>query len=253
MSDENDSNVREPFLGMKIHHDSARALRFEGSVLYGEHPLDLVSRHGVLIRPVESSGRICIMIEVGEDATSDDLRHSIPLAIAWRDRLLEYQGPWTGGGDNDYLEGLSRMQEWGRSYSVLASRLNVKIAGRLRKYVEFLRAYESAKASLKTWGDYWDWQYETKNYPYDIDHARSLLLPIRPRLGEKGANAILAEGIRRIQAGDNPFPPNFPITKQHVIDRLKAWRRGKKHRLIQAKEAEALQALRDGDGKSPPR
>jgi len=40
------------------------------------------------------------MIQVDEDTTSDDLRKAIPMALMWRDRLLEWQGPWMDGGDN---------------------------------------------------------------------------------------------------------------------------------------------------------
>jgi hypothetical protein len=78
---------------MKVQGISEKASRFEGA----NFGLPLASENGVLFRIIEIDNWLRVMIEVDEDTTSKDVRRAIPLALEWRDRLLQWQGPWLQG------------------------------------------------------------------------------------------------------------------------------------------------------------
>ena len=66
--------------------------------------LNVMSDSGVIIHVIETiAGPLRIMIDVGEETTSDDLRKAIPLALEWRDSLLEFQGRTGLYSDNSFL------------------------------------------------------------------------------------------------------------------------------------------------------
>lgn len=78
------------------------------------------------------------MIEVGEDATHTTLRGLIPLALQWRDRLLEYQGPDPRRFETALKRQLLDAKRSGTKMTELAQRLN-------RHAAELLRAYAPAR------------------------------------------------------------------------------------------------------------
>jgi hypothetical protein len=54
-------------------------------------------------------------------------------------------------------------------------------------------------------------------------------------MGEREIDQWIEDGKENIKAGNVPFPQN-PITRTDIIQVLRTWRNGKKHRSIQAIE-----------------
>lgn len=59
---------------------------------------------GVLIHIIEMDGRLRVMIDVDDDATHENLRSATTIALLWRERLLEWQGPRRISDQILYLE-----------------------------------------------------------------------------------------------------------------------------------------------------
>jgi hypothetical protein len=199
--------------------------RFEGQ------NQDLVfTNTGALIHVAKLSGRITIFIEVREDTTRNQLREAEKLALKWRKRLLEYQGPWISGGNNELYNRLDHMQKYGSTYGELAHGLNRSFYRDLRKYARYVAAYEVVKHRFKTWDDLWNWKYPDDSNPYGLDHAKDLLTAMGVR--EKNAEDISLLCLQDIQDGQRDDPNNSPIDENRVKRKLRTWRASKEYRAL---------------------
>jgi hypothetical protein len=154
-----------------------------------------IASEGVLVHVVDFAGRLVVMMQVDEDTTSENLRDAIPLALSWRDKLLDYQGSKTNP-----LAEWSSMHERGVTYPELARLINHTIAEDLKEYLE--------------------------GVPYRYEDARNLLTLMGDRRIRKQANAVLRRGLKliQVQGGQPPFDIS-PITPLMVKNRIRAWRR----------------------------
>ena len=184
---------------MKVVGSSSKANRFLGR----NSDLHIISESRVWIRVVEIDKRLHVLLDVGEDITHEDLRNAIPLALQWRDRLLEWQGPWMGGGANYFYYQLDHRQRTGATYSELAERINKRIADCLHEHIRYLQEYEdfikeaeAAQPKFKLYQDYFLWalqkQNEFSNNQFALDHARDYLLLMK--FDNEYCEEILQEG-----------------------------------------------------------
>lgn len=207
--------------------DFQKAKEFLGKTFFAP----AVSDSGVLIRFVEIDNWLRVMIELGEDTTSDDLRSAIPLALLWRDKLLESQGPWMRGGDNPFLEELSDRHKSGQSYNELANRINQGVAAYLQEFANYLKEFETIKHSFETMLDFYMWQ--PKNNRFSYEHARTLLKALRLKNSE--IEEMLKIGLENVQAGEPAFELDYPVSRETLITTLRRWRRGVKHQVLKKK------------------
>lgn len=205
-------------------HDFQKAREFLGKTFFAP----AVSDSGVLIRFVEIDNWLRVMIELGEDTTSDDLRTAIPLALLWRDKLLKSQGPWMGGGENPFLEELSNRQESGQSYNELANRINQRVGAYLQEFANYLKEFETMKHSFKTMLDFYLWQPEHNRFSYE--HAGVLLKALSLKNSE--IEEMLKIGLKNLQAGKPAFELGYPVSREKLISTLRKWRRGVKHQVL---------------------
>jgi len=219
-------------------YDSDKVGRFIGSYL-GYWIKTIPS--GVLFHVVEGSGKLRLMLEVLEDTTTPQLRDAIPVALEWRDRILSWQGPHTGGGGNQFLMSLDRDHKRGQTYMEIADAINKKVETYLYQHFEFDQEYQTALPTFKTWGDQGDWLH-SKDVPerlgrsFALFHARGLLQAIRVKDAE--IDGFLKYGLKRISEGESPFEIGYPVSKDKVIATLKSWRGSKKYKLLQKIESE---------------
>jgi hypothetical protein len=212
---------------MKVTETSQKALQFQGAH-FGK---PIFSDTGVQIHFVEMDNWLRVLIEVGEDTTSDNLREVIPLALSWRDRLLEWQGPWFHGGDNLYLEEISMRQEAGESYSQLAEAINNTITANLVDFHKLLQEFEQMRHQPTTAMEFHLWNLKHNRFSYE--HARGLLEGLRFDSGE--IETLLQAGIESLQAGEPAFEKGYPVSREKLISVLRVWRQGRKHNLIKEK------------------
>jgi hypothetical protein len=187
--------------------------------------------HHHLVSVVDDGAQLAIVLYVGEDTTSEELRAAIPAALRWRDRLLETQGPWMGGGDNEFLESLHWRHEAGKSYRQIADSINSAVARHLANYLKYTTELAVAQSSFKSEWDAEEWLHDEAHpdrsrNSYGRDHAEGLLHAIRLK-GDIGA--ILDEGLKRLAAGAIPFENEYPVDRSKVLAVLDAWRSGTKH------------------------
>lgn len=205
---------------MKIDGLSDKASRFEGA----NHSLTLQDSPGVMIRAVELDGWLRIMIELRDDTTHDQIRDAIPLALRWRDRLVEWQGHWTSGGDQGLLEMMHQKQRLGMlSHAQIAEKLNQQIADHLIEHKGWQEEYFALKDDFKTMGDFYlhKWTYNQ----FAAEHAKGILETMR--FPDSEIEAILSEGFGRIMNGEPPFEQEYPISRDKVINILRVWRRNR--------------------------
>jgi hypothetical protein len=231
---------------MKVTDLSQKAMEFERR--HGWHArsgprLPTVTAGGVRLRTVEVDGRLRIMIEVGEDATHRTLREALPLALRWRDALLEDQGPWGGGGRNLLLIQLSDRQQLGGGPAAAARWLNGKIADLLREAFAFEREEEAARPRLRTFDDWLEWR--PKANPYSFMHARDLLCELGWSKAE--AEAVVREGLQRLRRGQQPFVgPYDPVSRARVERVVRTFRASRNGRAYARAMPEWLRALYEG-------
>lgn len=202
---------------MKIDGLSNKASRFEGANFELRQSTD-----GVLVHIVEMDNWLRVMIEVKDTTTHDQLRDVIPLALEWRDRLIEWQGHWTVGGNQGLLETMHQQHSFGeRSYSQIAENLNQQIAELLFENKAWQEEYFAVRESFKTMGDFnlHRWSHNR----FAIGRARFILETMR--FPDSEIDEILSEGFKRIMNGEPPFEKEFPISRDKVIHILRVWRR----------------------------
>ena len=208
---------------MRVASVSERAMQFQLS--QENYAVPIATEAGVLIRLVELDGWIRVMVEVGEDATSRDLRGAIPLALQWRDRLLRWQGPWMGGGDTPFLEQLSERQVRGESYRGLADRINERVGELVREFARYIDEYNAAKPRFRTMMDFYLWQPTSNQFA--LDHARSMLRALR--VGDRDVELLLSQALHNVRAGLPPFEPGYPVSRDKLIATLRTWRTRPQH------------------------
>jgi hypothetical protein len=188
----------------------------------GEIPLTSDSG-GSLIEFLDDDGLVMIAISLHEDTTHEQLRDIIPIALAWRDKLTEWQGPWPHFHRTRFLEALHHEHRNDTSYAQLAGRVNYAIAECLRDFLELLIELETNPKQIST-SSFLSWKRNS------IDRAQELL----GYLGFKDdeITAILKDGVKRLKKGEEPFEIGYPIDKEKMIRVLRTWREGKKHQLI---------------------
>lgn len=123
--------------------------------------LSLGTEDGVILHVLEDDGgRLRLMIEVDEQATTLKLRKAIELALRWRRRLTDYQGIATWG-ENGFLNSLKeRHSRYGETWSQIAQELNKRVAMYLQQYANYYFALKPAWRKLKTFKDYLYWEME---------------------------------------------------------------------------------------------
>lgn len=193
----------------------------------------------VLIRIIEIDNWLRVVIEVGENATHENLRKANTLALEWRDRLLDYQGPWFGGGTNYFKESLFRKHERGKSYSEIAKMLNDRILEYIINDLENKRRIEKIQQELGEKATFIDFlKYQKDNNCMDLfffsfEHAKDILREFSMK--EMKIEGFITEIISCLQNGETPALDEFLISKRMVVDLIINWKKGKKHISIEDK------------------
>jgi len=228
-------------MSYKVDGLSNLASRFRFTGHNDDFLLDAFVKSHILLQTIEIDGRLKVMIEIEEDTTAEQLRKAIPYALDLRDKLIEFQGAWSFGGPNAFFERLCHLLDTGMTYAEIAQMLQSRVEEHLREAVAFDDEFRKALPTLKTHGDYFMWAYGKygiykQHSPESLNHAKEILELIK--MSDKEITEWLKEAIDNIRAGKAPFTQN-PITRRKLIQVLRTWRRGKKHKSIRAIEEKA--------------
>jgi len=202
--------------------------------------LPLATEDGIIIQIIEVDGWLHIMLDIGQYVSnpSTAIRKAASLAAEWNSRLLDFQGAWYFGGDNELMERLLSLHEHGKSYKELAKLINEKVEKHLQEYLAYReevdKQYPQYKAEFDK--DFYFYAFSTlfKNSCMGLNHSRDLLRAIG--LKDNEIDQELRDGLDRIKKSEKPFPPDKPVSKVKMIYTLDNWREGKKHKAIQAAE-----------------
>lgn len=161
-------------------------------------PRAIEEAKGVMIRVIEIDNRVHVMLDVGEEATFDGIVKGATLALQWRDKLLEWQGPNYNGGPDYLLLTLDNKNDMGVTYKDLANEINQEIVYLLKEKTE-----------------------------YFLFHAQYLLKCLRFK--DKEITSFLSEGLEDIDNGYLPYSnkPEYPVTARKVESVLRSWRDNK--------------------------
>jgi hypothetical protein len=196
-----------------------------------------ISKSGVIIYVRETTPEsLRVAIDVGEFVTSDQLRDAIPLALEWRDKLIEFQGIIGIGSDypilrdinNDLSHDYKFRTIWtakggtktGMTYRDVATAINQIIS-------EWL--YESVDKSTPV-NETFRYKKILKRHifgieeriPDPIERAQKFLKAMR--LKDEEIELAISSGLESIKTGNYPFPDDYPLSKKKLISVLKWWR-----------------------------
>jgi hypothetical protein len=162
-----------------------------------------------LVDVMEVDGVRHPIIVVSDNTTETAIRAAIPAAVALRDWLVQNQGV-NEGGRYDLLEQLSGMQEQGTSYTMIARQINADIETGIRRYEQVDDGHDEGL-----------WQAE-----YLLNG-----------LGYKQAESekIVDDAMDNIRRRRKVFPPDFPADRARVIQVLRTWRNGWRHKALQSR------------------
>jgi hypothetical protein len=192
---------------------------------------------GVLIRFVEIDDWYRVMIEVDEDATHEALKKAIPFALQWRDRLIQYQGPWLRGGSNYFLYKLDiAHRRRKKSYGDLAKSINSTLSEYVREYLEYRNEVIQLAPELEE--KFEDDIYLSvvivdlvdKHHSFGTEHSKYLLEEFG--YSEREIEQILRAAITDVIDGFEPFQDDYPVYREKVINALRKWRRSKQYKAI---------------------
>ena len=180
----------------------------------------------------EGYGHVRMFIEIKDRTAVDDIKKGWREIHTWRDLLQEWQGPWTYSGDDNFYRRLHDRQIRGESYADLAESLNRKVEKDLREYVNDCRIWNKVQPALKTEQDIRVW--ESVGVELGFEGGYGLIEAKQPLwimgLKEKEIDDFCQETIESLEQGEAPFwtvgprPYEEPITRDHVITRLRIWR-----------------------------
>jgi hypothetical protein len=217
----------------------------ERSLLVFDGGLDLgieLSRNFSMAPP-----SVQVKIVVTDGTTYEMLRKVIPLALKWRDVVLDLQGPTFNFRTHErFLDKCDRSHIDGRSYTELARDLNQRIAESVAAWVSYVKrtgltfdgtTYTSvsslaAEVDRRHLGDVR--LSEGEAYKRDMlllfDWIDECLRPLASFFPEAEGSAILLDAVEQIEAGHDAFLPDCPIDREKMISVLRTWRRSPKGR-----------------------
>lgn len=180
----------------------------------------------------EGFGWVRMFIEMRDRTALDHIKQGWNEICTWRYLLQEWQGPWTYDGDDNLFRRLHDRHAEGESYAALAQSLNRRVEKDLGEYVNDHRIWNKVKSTLKTERDIMWWGLVGPDLGfeggYGLSNAKRLLRYMG--LKEEKIGDFCQEAIESLERGEAPFwtagqrPYEEPITRDHVIARLKIWR-----------------------------
>lgn len=189
-----------------------------------------LSRAARLLRLQEVGGRLRIMVEYTEDATSQDVRDAVTLAGEWRRRLTKWQGPTIKdprAGIAEVLEEVAGQLSYARKARVI----NRIVEKYLREYVEFERKFpvicskEFTAEAIRELHPYYVPENDLHPSPYTKDKAISLLTIFR--FSSEEAEEEIGSALDHIRNGGKPFEAGRPIDKEKMRDFWRYWNKPK--------------------------
>lgn len=113
--------------------------RKAGQFTFQNSDLQLATKDGIFINIIEVDGWLRVMLEIGQYVSNPSvaIRNAASLAKTWNNRLLDFQGAWRAGGDNELMERLLTRFEHGESYNKLAKSINERVEKHLREYLAY--------------------------------------------------------------------------------------------------------------------
>ena len=194
-----------------------------------------------------------VKIVITDETTHEMVKHIIPLALRWRDAVIELQGPIFNFRPHErFLDHCDRLQMGGRSYSDLADSFNQSLEESIGAWVRYVKntvlEFDGA-----TYGSVRELALEVdrrhlgevrrstgKAYERDMrlifDWIDDCLRPLASFFKEEECSVILVDAVERVDAGKGAFLPHCPIDRQKMISVLRTWRRSPKgrwaHRLV---------------------
>jgi len=146
----------------------------------------------------EDLGRVTMLLRIEKRTTLDAIKRHWEEICTWRSLLSSWQGPWRAGGEGGLFFELHYQQKHGITYQTLARQLN-----------------EATVRNIQN--------DQTKKDDYGFKRSLDLLqmMGLSKPDSQKWCDSIA----QSLQAGEKPLSPQEgPITRDHVIGRLKTWR-----------------------------
>ena len=174
---------------------------------------------GVNLHIFEQNERLILMMELEEEARSEDISQAIPVARIWKERLTDWQGPSLSNDKTVFLEFLHEKHdpESGMSYNNLAQWINSYLASCVSRFCDYEIGLKEA-TSNGTIDEYLDWIYHSEDrrrpFPFGLSFAQDILGHLG--IHEAEINTLLADAKGQYLAGKPPFTKGYPVSRSKV-------------------------------------
>lgn len=168
----------------------------------------------------DSSQRVIMALELDDSITVETIKQYWPAIRQWQDFLREWQGPDSVGIEG-FIAKLNQRFEDGSSYADLTELVAARAVDWLQWYARQLGdEFHDAIKRLDQWSE--------EEMQHWIDECRAALNPFR-YVGARDEEVIRAwfkAGLKYVHSeGKTSLSEDLPITKQNMIDTLRAFRK----------------------------
>lgn len=192
--------------------------------------LDLWTDADIPIYLVEENNRLRVMIDVGENDKSSDLRAAIPLALKWRDRLVEWQGT-TRTGSSYFLEELCDLHKKKISYQEIANHVTGLIREDVRKCSAYITEYDPSLCAEDLM--FLNWPIDIKGAYTRIRYRLSVL-----NFSDQEIKKYVDGGLKAIEQNTQSFASEPLLDRIRIRDIMKSYQASNSHRLMEKKRRE---------------
>lgn len=181
--------------------------------------------------------RLVLVMEVGEDATTDQLRSAVPQALRWRDGLVRYQGPSPDFRKVVIPRFLVSLKAACIPYRAMARAINDTIEAMVWLVVANPKLEHRVLQGRGLHPDPETLQdiiaIDTSLQGHAPSDAERLLIEVcvsnaHAWLGpfgfsESETKKLFSEAVKRARDGETPFLPGLPLNRDLVIRRIRTW------------------------------
>lgn len=207
-----------------VNRQMVRAMAMDPAPRLRDHriPLD----DGLWLHFRKEDGRVTLLVEIGEHTSRASLNRWWCAIDTWRECLRTWQrSNWADGDDGWLFGSLDRDHQERQPYARIAQQLNDLIAWMLTEVLSEEHAIQAVvdAGEIQTNRDRFQWRVEKGKLQLGLGHARQILQAMG--FAETDIDVWIQDTLQSLRTGQPAFPSGQgPISRDHVISRLKAWR-----------------------------
>lgn len=182
------------------------------------------------------SGALEARLIIMNNTRARDLRAAEPLLLQWRDRILDWKGPYPYFAGLKFFQDLDEKHNKGYSYKRIAEEANLNLLELMKAYYVFADNVMRVSSNFKTKGDYRNWIIKSwlaiddkKEKERRFNQAIAAKIAINQmyqfRMNDSEIREYVRYSLEDIKIGAERLLPDYPISREQVIYIMREWKR----------------------------